>query len=55
MAHKYFLSQINYMSNIVLDKVLAGLMIRYKERVPDVQGVINTMIKEGVITNANEI
>jgi len=43
------------MSNIVLDKVLAGLMTRYKERVPDVQGVINAMIKEGVIASANEI
>jgi hypothetical protein len=43
------------MSNIVVDKVLAGLMTRYKERVPDVQGVINAMIKEGVIANANEI
>jgi hypothetical protein len=30
-------------------------MTRYKERVPDVQGVINAMIKEGVIANANEI
>jgi Domain of unknown function (DUF1338) len=43
------------MSNIVLNQVLGGLMQRYKERVPDVQGVINTMIKEGVIANANEI
>jgi hypothetical protein len=43
------------MSNVVLDKVLAGLMTRYKERVPDVQGVINAMIKEGVIANTNEI
>ena len=43
------------MSNVVLDNVLAGLMTRYKERVPDVQGVINAMIKEGVIANGNEI
>ncbi|QEC66303.1 DUF1338 domain-containing protein [Panacibacter ginsenosidivorans] len=43
------------MSKIVLNKVLEGLMTRYKERVPDVQGVINAMIKEGVIANANEI
>lgn len=43
------------MSNIVLKQVLGGLMQRYKERVPDVQGVINAMIKEGVISSANEI
>ena len=43
------------MSNQVLDKVLAGLMTRYKERVPDVQGVINAMIKEGVIASGDEI
>jgi len=43
------------MSNIILDKVLAGLMNRYKERVPDVQAVINAMIKEGVIADASEI
>ncbi|CAN5558320.1 DUF1338 domain-containing protein [soil metagenome] len=43
------------MLNIVLDQVLGGLMQGYKERVPDVQGVINTMIKESVIANANEI
>lgn len=43
------------MSNVVLDKVLTGLMTRYKERVPDVQGVINAMIKEGVIASGDEI
>ncbi|MEP6846096.1 MAG: DUF1338 domain-containing protein, partial [Panacibacter sp.] len=43
------------MSNIVLDKVLGSLMQRYKERVPDVQAVINSMIKEGIINNATEI
>lgn len=43
------------MSNIVLDQVLGGLMQRYKERVPDVQGVINAMIKEGLIASAGEI
>jgi hypothetical protein len=39
------------MTNIVLDKVLSGLMTRYKERVPDVSAIINAMIKEGVINN----
>jgi hypothetical protein len=43
------------MTNIILDKVLQGLMIRYKERVPDVAAIINAMIKEGVIKNAAEI
>jgi hypothetical protein len=43
------------MTNIILDKVLQGLMIRYKERVPDVAAIINAMIKEGVIKNATEI
>jgi len=37
------------MTNAVLDKVLAGLMNRYKERVPDVSAIINATIKEGVI------
>lgn len=39
------------MTNIVLDKVLSGLITRYKERVPDVSAIINAMIKEGVINN----
>ena len=43
------------MANAVLDKVLDGLMTRYKERVPDVAAVINALIKEHVITNAAEI
>jgi len=43
------------MTNAVLDKVLEGLMNRYKERVPDVSAIINAMIKESVIKDANEI
>jgi len=43
------------MTNAVLDKVLSGLMNRYKERVPDVSAIINAMIKESVIKDANEI
>jgi hypothetical protein len=38
-----------------LETVLNGLMSRYKERVPDVGAIINAMIKEGVITHANDI
>lgn len=40
---------------ITLDKILSGLMTRYKQRVPDVAAVINAMIKEDAITNASEI
>jgi hypothetical protein len=43
------------MTNAVLDKVLEGLMNRYKERVPDVSAIINEIIKESVIKDANEI
>jgi len=43
------------MSNTVLDNVLAGLMNRYKKRVPDVGAIINAMIKEGVIQSDAEI
>ncbi len=35
--------------------VLDGLMRRYKERVPDVNGVIDAMIREGVIAQGDEI
>lgn len=42
------------MSN-TLDKVLSGLMSRYKERVPDVSGIINAMIKENIIQQATDI
>ena len=40
---------------IVLEKVLDGLMRRYKERVPDVGAIISTMKREGVINDENEI
>lgn len=38
-----------------LQGVLDGLMSRYKERVPDVSGVINAMIREGLIRHGDEI
>jgi hypothetical protein len=41
--------------SIILEKVLSGLMNRYKQRVPDVAGIINAMIKENIIQDANEI
>ncbi len=38
-----------------LETVLGGLMGRYQKRVPDVQGIIAAMIKEGLIQHADEI
>lgn len=38
-----------------LDIVLDGLMSRYKERVPDVAAVIDAMVNEKIITDADEI
>jgi len=38
-----------------LDKVLSGLMNRYKERVPDVSAIINAMIKENIIRQPADI
>jgi hypothetical protein len=43
------------MINSALDKVLAGLMNRYKERVPDVSAIISSMIKEGITNSDSEI
>lgn len=39
----------------VLDTVLHGLMRRYRERVPDVGAVVDTMIREGIITHEEDI
>lgn len=38
-----------------LDVVLDGLMRRYKERVPDVEAVIQAMISDGLISNGDDI
>ena len=38
-----------------LKQVLNGLMTRYKERVPDVPGIIKAMIKERIINDPSEI
>ncbi|MEL6308997.1 MAG: DUF1338 domain-containing protein [Chloroflexota bacterium] len=38
-----------------LNVVLDGLMRRYRERVPDVDGVIKAMIAEGIISDASDI
>lgn len=43
------------MQNSKLEQVLSGLMTRYKQRVPDVQAVINAMIKDGIISSDKEI
>lgn len=39
----------------VLEIVLDGLMRRYRERVPDVNGIFAAMEKEGIITGSDEI
>ena len=39
----------------ILNNVLNGLMTRYKERVPDVGGIIAAMQQEGVIQDADDI
>ncbi|KYP14615.1 DUF1338 domain-containing protein [Flavihumibacter sp. CACIAM 22H1] len=41
--------------NTVLEAVLGGLMRRYQERVPDVKAIINAMIREGLIREAEDI
>ncbi len=41
--------------NATLDTVLAGLMRRSSERVPDVQRIISAMIDEGIITSPDDI
>ncbi len=42
-------------STTTLDAVLAGLMRRYSERVPDVQNIVTALIDAGVINAADEI
>ena len=39
----------------ILNKVLDGLMRRYKERVPDVAAIVNAMKQEGIIADDTEI
>ena len=55
--HHHFFTKIMIATNTTqtLDTVLGGLMRRYKERVPDVQGVINAMMKEGLIKSGDDI
>lgn len=38
-----------------LKKVLGGLMRRYQERVPDVEAIIEAMLREGIIENREHI
>src|ERR1700748_1893327 len=39
----------------ILEQVLGGLMRRYRERVPDVAAILDTMVREGLIRDAAEI
>ncbi|MFP4623489.1 MAG: DUF1338 domain-containing protein [Gemmatimonadota bacterium] len=43
------------MTETTLDIVLAGLMRRYKRRVPDVQTIIDAMIEDGLVENEDDI
>lgn len=38
-----------------LDHVMNGLLSRYSERVPDVKGIVDAMVDEGIIKSPNEI
>ena len=38
----------------ILDRVLAGLISRYRERVPDVRAIIDKMVEEGVIKSQTD-
>lgn len=40
---------------MTLDHMLKGLMSRYQERVPDVKAILDAMVAEGVIRDAEEI
>lgn len=40
---------------IILRQVLDGLMRRYRERVPDVAAILDTIVREGLVRNAAEI
>lgn len=40
---------------IILQQVLDGLMRRYRERVPDVAAILDTMVRDGLVRNAAEI
>jgi hypothetical protein len=39
----------------ILDAVLDGLINRYRQRVPDVQAIIDKMIRQGIITSVSDI
>ncbi|HEY8387003.1 MAG TPA: DUF1338 domain-containing protein, partial [Parasegetibacter sp.] len=39
----------------ILDEVLSGLMTRYRLRVPEVEAVISTMLKNGLISKPEDI
>lgn len=43
------------MEHKLLIEVLNGLLTRYKERVPDVSGIIDAMVNEGIINNFDDI
>lgn len=49
------MSTLNPQRIQTLNFVLDGLMRRYKERVPDVQGILDAMVDEGIIASQQDI
>lgn len=43
------------MTQTALTTVMNGLMNRYQERVPDVKGILDAMVSEGIIANSEDI
>jgi Domain of unknown function (DUF1338) len=50
-----YIRSVSVEKKIILQQVLDGLMRRYRERVPDVALILDTMVWEGLIRDAGEI
>ena len=50
-----YIRSVSDEKKIILQQVLDGLMRRYRERVPDVALILDTMVREGLIRDASEI
>jgi hypothetical protein len=50
-----YIRSVSIDKKIILQQVLEGLMRRYRERVPDVALILDTMVREGLIRHAGEI
>jgi len=49
------MTKINKSYHNALQSMLNGLMTRYKQRVPDVDTIINAMIQHNIISNEHDI